>query len=253
MVRWLRPRPTADPITQKAPTEGTAMQIQTPVSSSRTIRKRVGFTLIEMIGVLAIIAILVAAVAPRIFEAINDSKITSATSTIKTLESAVAKYYSDVGTLLPLNAAGAPTASNGNAAGVMTAYSLPYDLNLGTAPATTGSWSKFRGPYMENLNVVNPPIGNTMVIGSNLAAAALTAAGAVPPNFSLNGGATGSLTNTNQVVWVTFTGVSEHEFEKFDAIMDPSVTGTLVQRETLGKCIWAAANGGTMTVYIASK
>lgn len=231
------------------------MQIQTPVSSPRTIRKRVGFTLIEMIGVLAIIAILVAAVAPRIFEAINDSKITAATSTVRTLETAVAKYYSDVGTLLPLSAAGVPTASNGNAAGVMTANSLPWVLtqNSNPPPAAAGSWSKFRGPYMENLNVVNPPIGNTMVIGANLAAAALTAAGAVPPNFSLNGGATGSLTNTNQVVWVTFTGVSEHEFDKFDAIMDPSVTGTLAQRETLGKCIWAAANGGTMTVYVASK
>lgn len=219
----------------------------------RSDRNRRGFTLIEMIGVLAIIAILVAAVAPRIFEAINDSKITAATGTVKTLESAMAKYYSDVGTLLPLNAAGAPTASNGNAVGVMTAYSMPYDLALQTAPATTGSWPKFRGPYMEAINVANPPIGNTMVVGSAYAAAALTAAGVAPPNFSLNGSGTGSFTTTNQVVWVTFTGVSEREFDKFDAIMDPGIGSTLVQREQWGKVMWAAANNGTMTVYIASK
>ena len=63
------------------------------VKSTKTQR---GFTLIEMIGVLAIIAILVGAVAPRIFEAIEDSKITSSSSLVKSLQSSVSKYYSDI-------------------------------------------------------------------------------------------------------------------------------------------------------------
>ena len=48
-----------------------------------------GFTLIEMIGVLAIIAILIAALSPRIFDAISDSRITNTASLIKTVQTAV--------------------------------------------------------------------------------------------------------------------------------------------------------------------
>ncbi|HCO58612.1 MAG TPA: hypothetical protein DIT58_00335, partial [Porticoccaceae bacterium] len=57
-----------------------------------------GFTLIEMIGVLAIIAILAAAVAPRVFEVIADSRGTRMATEIRALETAVTRYYADVGT-----------------------------------------------------------------------------------------------------------------------------------------------------------
>ena len=94
--------------------------------------RRLGFTLIEMIGVLAIIAILVAAVAPRIFDAISDSKITSATTSIKSLQSAVAKYYADVGTLYPLaSATGVPTASTNGVTGTALVPDTLTDVGAG--------------------------------------------------------------------------------------------------------------------------
>jgi len=52
-----------------------------------------GFTLIEMIGVLAIIGILSAAVAPKVIEAIRDAKVTSAISSINAARSATLQYY----------------------------------------------------------------------------------------------------------------------------------------------------------------
>jgi len=51
------------------------------------------FTLIEMIGVLAIIGILASVVAPRVIEAIRDAKLTSAITTASAVRAAAVNYY----------------------------------------------------------------------------------------------------------------------------------------------------------------
>ena len=56
-----------------------------------------GFTLIEMIGVLAVIAILAAILAPKVFEAIQTSKINNAVQTIQTLSQAVNDHFAKKG------------------------------------------------------------------------------------------------------------------------------------------------------------
>lgn len=59
--------------------------------------KRSGFTLIEMIGVLAIIAALAGLLLPRIFESINEARINSAALGYNTAKSAAMGYFGKFG------------------------------------------------------------------------------------------------------------------------------------------------------------
>ncbi|MGB0419307.1 MAG: type II secretion system protein, partial [Opitutales bacterium] len=63
------------------------------IMSLKNTPQKAGFTLIEMIGVLAIIGILSAAVAPKVIEAIRDAKVTSAISSVNAARTATLQYY----------------------------------------------------------------------------------------------------------------------------------------------------------------
>ncbi len=65
-----------------------------------TYRTKQGFTLIEMIGVLAVIAILAALLVPRVFEAINSARVNNAAVSINTVKTACVDHYAKFNTLL---------------------------------------------------------------------------------------------------------------------------------------------------------
>jgi prepilin-type N-terminal cleavage/methylation domain-containing protein len=56
-----------------------------------------GFTLVELIGVMAVIAILSAMLIPKIFDAINSARIEHAAASINTIRTAVASHYTKYG------------------------------------------------------------------------------------------------------------------------------------------------------------
>jgi len=56
-------------------------------------RRAQGFTLVEMIGVLSVIAILSSLLVPRVFQAIADARINNAASTCNAVKAAVNEYY----------------------------------------------------------------------------------------------------------------------------------------------------------------
>jgi prepilin-type N-terminal cleavage/methylation domain-containing protein len=61
------------------------------------VRKNEGFTLVEVVVVIAVVAILAAILAPSIVKHIDDSKIAKAKSEAQVLGAAVTSFYKDVG------------------------------------------------------------------------------------------------------------------------------------------------------------
>src|SRR5688500_1635131 len=107
-------------------------------------KKASGFTLIEMIGVLAVIAILAALLIPKIFEAINNARINNACITLGTVKSAIADHYAKFGSLpydgsLAVPAAIAvPAAGTPDFDGVLLREQFidkPFAVKVGTALA----------------------------------------------------------------------------------------------------------------------
>jgi general secretion pathway protein G len=96
-----------------------------------------GFSLIELLVVLAIMAILVSLVGPRLFSQVDKSKVNAARAQVRTLKTTLDALRLDVGRY--------PTAEEG----------LQLLMAPPAAPLAGGAWL---GPYLESLPV--DPWGN---------------------------------------------------------------------------------------------
>ena len=73
------------------------MKIRITEVNEAAKRRRAAFTLIEMIGVLAVIAILASMLIPRVFEAINSARVNATAVACETIKTAVADHYGKYG------------------------------------------------------------------------------------------------------------------------------------------------------------
>jgi general secretion pathway protein G len=100
------------------------------------LRKEDGFTLVEMLVVLAIISLIVGLVGPRVLSYLSDSKVKTARIQIENLTSALDLYYLDNGSY---------PASN---------------LGLTALVQKPGDASNWNGPYLKGTAVPNDPWGH---------------------------------------------------------------------------------------------
>lgn len=98
--------------------------------------RRAGFTLVEMLVVLAILGLVVGLVGPRVLSYLSDSKIKTAQIQMENLASALDLYYLDAGRY--------PTTEEGLAA-------------LVRHPTNASPWN---GPYLKTSNVPKDPWGH---------------------------------------------------------------------------------------------
>ena len=214
-----------------------------------------GFTLVEMIGVLAIIAILMALLLPKVFSLVASSNARALAAATRTYETSIVSYFADIGSLYPLNVAGTPAANGGGNSTTVT--SLPARLTMNSADALnvgTGSWPRFRGPYLEKFNSANPPgLGITMTMPSTTANNFGNAPAFGDRNFDLNGNNTNDVANASQIAYLFVDDVTQTQYEEIDGILDSGVGANLAERQVRERVKWRAAGGGQVRIYLASQ
>src|ERR1043166_7070098 len=178
-------------------------------------RRNKGFTLIEMIGVLAVIAILAAVLVPKVFQAINDSRINNTAMSCQTVKTALIDHYAKYGSLT----AGRTTPP--------TAFTLPvanYDTNL--------LFESFLDkPFAVK---IGDGTANTLIELDTAAAATVDPTAPTPytplthidgaASFNLDGtGATGATENKatgSAVVYAVITGVNLNDARDLNSRID---------------------------------
>ncbi len=89
------------------------------IISDQSRKSSRAFTLIEMIGVLAVIAILASMLIPKIFEAINSARINNTVQSYNAIKTAVMDHYGKYGSI---NFVGVPAPGHAAAGTELTAY-----------------------------------------------------------------------------------------------------------------------------------
>lgn len=161
------------------------------MSPRTTPRKnREAFTLVEMIGVLAIIATLAGVLLPRVFQAITDSQVNSVAQTVGSMKTAISKFYADNNSF-PANVTALMTAG---------LIEKPLSSPIGTAAYVSGTAD-----------------------GLDLATAANIDGG----NFDLSGDGTTTVDTPSgsQIAYITLTGVSKADAEAINDLVDGDTLG----------------------------
>ena len=120
------------------------------------IKKEGGFTLIEIVVILAVIAIIAAAMVPRISGIMDDAKISRAGSEVQTIGMGILRFNANTGRWPAMNSAGSQNAIISLKSGTSTA---PVN-----APADGGDAGQFlsgTADYFDNHLKNNSPGGQT--------------------------------------------------------------------------------------------
>ena len=183
-------------------------------------RQASGFTLIEMIGVLAVIAILAALLIPKVTSAISDAKINNTLGAYEALKTAVTDHYAKY---------------NG------------FQLTTGGATCTTNQLASYDNLLMQE-GLMDKPFSSK--IGTNAVLQVVAGGGNGGAGYKLDG--TNVLTtNMTWVVEAVIYGVAAQDAYDVSARLDgPALTPLNPATDTQGRC---AFSNGTLSLFVTGR
>ena len=195
-------------------------------------RKAGAFTLIEMIGVLAVIAILAALLIPRVFNAINDARVNSVIVGAQTVKTATIQTYANNGRFdatnnMPVTVPSTPW--SGYDTNVLMAQGLldkPFLTKAGT------------NSYVQliSLSGITP---STAVTGNSSGA------------YSLQGVSGQNDVTGTYVVECVVEGVAEADAQTISQRIDgATMSQTAFIGDSLGRVKYSSSGGGPVDVHI---
>lgn len=207
--------------------------------------RRSGFTLIEMIGVLAIIAILAVVIVPKVFDAIRSSKINSTLVSIDTYRTGVVDFVAKYGTI--------PTTGKKNRIDdllmevglVDERFSSKLGSQSDIYAKAGGSWSRNSSGVWSASGGSNQNSLSRIICSSGNSAAPESANGS---NFRLDG--SNDLPAGSRIVCAVIEDALEADAREMSERVDGMEMSTDSGADGKGKVVYAAPSNGITDVYI---
>jgi len=209
-------------------------------------RRQAGFSLIEMIGVLAIIAVLAVIIVPKVFSTIASARITSAASSVGAIKSAVAEYAGKYGTI-PLTTTSA-VARLDDLLFTEQLLETRFSVKIGTTPANYAVATYTRATDLWAGGNAATATQSRIICQASTVTAPATAAGT---NFQLTG--TTNIPAGSRVVSAVIYNVTGIEARELSLRIDGEIGSqtTATTADPAGKVVYAAPSAaGLTTVYI---
>jgi prepilin-type N-terminal cleavage/methylation domain-containing protein len=195
---------------------------------------RLAFTLVEMIGVLAVISILASMLIPKIMQAINNTRINSTVESIQTAKTAVTDYYGKYTRIGGPGGVDLPSTGTNNFSAVLLLEKL---IEKNFSASIGGSTN---GPGGTRIEVVPGLVATTAPDATNAA-------------YNLDdNGTSPNLTNDASghfVVRVVIVGVGPEDLkdlnDRIDGINNPFPAATLNAEDAVGRVKYPACPAGS--------
>lgn len=188
--------------------------------------------MIEMIGVLAVIAILAAMLVPRVFQAVDSARVNSSVVAIEAVKGAAIAHYGKYGKF---------DVTNGIPMGITITTYPGYDTNVLLAEGLLDK------PFSVRIAGGDPTANSTLQLSAS--ANANGGHGLAGAGYSLDG-VVNSTANSQYVLEAVIQNCTAADAKELNDLIDGASLGVTTGDDFKGKVEYSAPSGGVTTVYV---